>query len=541
MVDLLDRTHGPNRQSTKTDIEILQEIHRGLDQGEFVPHFQPLINLRTWRVAGYEVLARWRHPRHGLILPGDFLPTIESVGLMGRLTDTILSQAFTVMSHLPDEISFSINISPVQFHDPYLPDQIRRTAVPLGISLKRLTVELTENALVDNLPSALAVANDLKQLGVKLSLDDFGTGYSSLTNLHSLPFDELKVDRSFVSSMTSRRESRKIVAAVVGLGRSLGLRTVAEGVETEAQAEMLLCLGCEIAQGWLFGKAICPEEILAGAGVAHYAEGAGHHHTVHDPMICLDALPSQRLAQLQAIYNGAPVGLCMLDCDLRYVSLNHRLAEMHGVPLTEHLGRTLEEILPGTFREIQPYLLRALAGEAIEGVEIQASGDYGSRTSLLHSYEPARDEAGEVVGISIAVIDISAKKDAEERSRTVEARLQSIIDAVPVGIVIAEAPTGRIVGCNPQAERILNQPVQFQGIADYSERIAYRRNGQLLKAEDYPLARAILHGETTAPQVLYYDLGNRNGKWLSVSGAPIRNDHGDITGAVAVIQETRLT
>src|SRR5581483_6014821 len=174
-------------------------------------------------------------------------------------------------------------------------------------------------------------------------LDDFGTGYSSLLHLQSLPFDKLKVDRSFVNSMTDVRERRKIVAAVVGLGQSLGLVTIAEGVETASQASMLLWLGCDFCQGWLYGRPAPADEIprLIDAprqtfvsAIPLIADGSS--------IVGFESLPAQRLAQIQAIYDGAPVGLCFLDTKMRYVSINRRLAEMNGAAVGEHLGKTVE-------------------------------------------------------------------------------------------------------------------------------------------------------------------------------------------------------
>ncbi len=203
-----------------------------------------------------------------------------------------------------------------------------------------MVVEITETALADNLERARKIAEELKALGCKLALDDFGTGYSSLRHMQSLPFDELKVDSSFVRSMVHQRESRKIVAAVVGLGQSLGLTTVAEGVETQEQAEMLCWLGCDIGQGWLFGKPISAEDLPA-------AISAPRQPIVRHPVFpgkslslgSLEGLPALRLAQLQAVYDGAPVGLGFLDRNLRYVNLNLQLAEMHGISAEEHLGQ----------------------------------------------------------------------------------------------------------------------------------------------------------------------------------------------------------
>ena len=234
-----------------------------LKESQFVPFFQPLTTLRTGQLIGFEVLARWLHPTEGIILPNQFIPAAERDGWIGALNCQILPKAFAALSAIADDLTLAINISPLQLHDPNLPDQIRGMAAQTGFSMSRLVVEITESALIDDLTGAAKMVSELKALGCKLALDDFGTGYSSLTHLQSLPFDGLKVDRRFVSSMADKRESRKIVSAVVGLGQSLGLTTIAEGIETQEQAEMMLWLGCEVGQGYFFGRPMPAEHLAA--------------------------------------------------------------------------------------------------------------------------------------------------------------------------------------------------------------------------------------------------------------------------------------
>jgi PAS domain S-box-containing protein len=311
---------------------------------------------------------------------------------------------------LPEPLFLAVNISPVQLRYLSLPSQIRDAAGDNGFPLKQLTVEITESALVNNLERARKIATELRGMGCKLALDDFGTGYSSLRHLQALPFNQLKIDRSFVRSMTCERESRKIVAAVVGLGYSLGMITVAEGVETEEQADMLLWLGCELGQGWLFGRPLpadrIPEMIAAAPRTlsTRFSALAGGMAVAG-----LNALPGQCLAQLQAIYDGAPVGLCFLDKNLRYISLNQRLADISGTPLAAHVGRTVSEIIPGLFPAIEPYLRRALNGEVIPKVEAlrPASRPGEAERAVQLSYQPVLDEAGDVIGISLAVVDVT--------------------------------------------------------------------------------------------------------------------------------------
>jgi PAS domain S-box-containing protein len=412
----------------------IAQVRQALDKNELEACFQPVVELHTGRLAGFEVLARWRHPELGLVLPSNFIPLVEEGGLIGQLMEQVLHKAFRSAPDLPGPLALAVNVSPTQLHDLSLPGQIRDLAEKGGFPLERLVVEITESALVEDLERAQKIAGDLKAIGCKLALDDFGTGYSSLRHLQALPFDELKVDRSFVSSMTNTRESRKIVAAIVGLGHSLGLITIAEGVETEEQADMLLCLGCEMGQGWLYGRPVTADKIpgivaAAPRKLSPRLSTPGGGGIVSS----LEALPVQRLAQLHAIYDGAPVGLCFLDRNLRYVSLNRRLADMSGSSVAAHLGKTAKEMSPELYPKLEPFLLRAMRGEAVPEVEVSVSankpGEPGS--TRLVSYQPAIDEVGEVIGVSVAVVDISQRKQAEEALRQSEEHLRYMVELNP--------------------------------------------------------------------------------------------------------------
>jgi PAS domain S-box-containing protein len=369
-----------------------------------------VVELRTGRLRGFEVLARWHHPEHGPILPSNLISLAEESGLIDELTRQICRKAFRTSTLLPEGLTLAVNISPIQMRDRSLPMQIQQHAEEAGFSLSRLILEITESALHHDLRMAQQVAGDLKAMGCKLALDDFGTGYSSLRHLQSFHFDQLKVDRGFVGSITTDRDSRKIVAAIIGLGHSLGLEMIAEGVETEEQADMLIWLGCEVAQGWRYGKAQAASEILRMIA----AEPIPSPPALSTPgddwaTSSLEALPNLRLAQLQAIYDGTPVGLCFLDKRLRYVNLNRRLAEMNGLSVKSHLGRSVQEMYPQWFPVYEPFLLRALQGEATIGALLHRPGaGAGERDKeLLASYQPAWDEADEVVGISISLLDVT--------------------------------------------------------------------------------------------------------------------------------------
>jgi EAL domain-containing protein (putative c-di-GMP-specific phosphodiesterase class I) len=237
------------------------EVRHALETDAIEPCFQPVVDLRSARLTGFEVLTRWRHPTLGLVLPRNFIQVAEELGIIGILTRQILRKAFRSAAILPSRITLAVNVSPIQLRFRSLPMQIREAAEEAGLPLERLIIEVTESAILDNEEMALSIAHELKEMGCGLAIDDFGTGYASLRHLVSLPFDQIKVDRSFIQEMVSRPESRKIVAAVVGLGRSLGLVTLAEGVESREQETILIQVGCILGQGWLYGRPLAADQI----------------------------------------------------------------------------------------------------------------------------------------------------------------------------------------------------------------------------------------------------------------------------------------
>lgn len=436
------------------------QLCSALDKRKIVPFFQPLVHIRTGALSGFEVLARWHDPDHGMVPPDEFIPIAEKAGLIARLTESILLQAFASTIALQSNLHLSINVSPIQLRDDSLPDQIRRAAEQASFPLNQLTIEITESALMDNLEQAGSIATELKRLGVKLALDDFGTGYSSLRNLQALPFDQIKVDRSFVDSMACNRESRKIVAAVVGLGQSLKLTTVAEGIETTEQADILLWLGCELGQGWLYGRPVPAEQLPGVISAKTAATGGSLPRASASGLVAgLEPLPSHRLAQCHAIYNGAPVGLCFIDTEMRFVSINQRLARINGRSIRAHLGRRVSEVLgPELYSFVEPYILRALKGEATTGLEGRKRARPGESEDLVHliSHQPAWDEAGEVVGVSVAVVDITDRKRAEEALRESEAHYRHMVQLSPQVPWILDS-NGMNIEAGPQWQRITGQ------------------------------------------------------------------------------------
>jgi EAL domain-containing protein (putative c-di-GMP-specific phosphodiesterase class I) len=240
----------------RTRAALEADLRRAISSGEIRPHYQPFFDLANRRLLGFEVLARWEHPMKGLLLPDLFIPNAEDSGLIGDLTAALLREACRDARAWPHDVTLAVNISPSQLQDRWLPQRLLAIMTETGFPPGRLEVEITENALVNDMDIARGVLTALQNVGVKIALDDFGTGYSSLYHLRELKFDKIKIDRSFVLTMQENGESEKIVNAIVGLSRSLGLVTTAEGIETHASLDQLTELGCDFGQGYHFGAAM---------------------------------------------------------------------------------------------------------------------------------------------------------------------------------------------------------------------------------------------------------------------------------------------
>jgi diguanylate cyclase (GGDEF)-like protein len=229
-------------------------LRAAIPAGEIVPFFEKQIDLSTGQLCGFEVLARWEHPSRGIIGPDTFVPVAEEAGLIGELSLAVMRRAFAAARDWAGDLTLSVNISPVQLRDAWLPQKIIKTLTETGFPASRLEVEITESALVDNLALAQTIVGSLKNQGIRIALDDFGTGYSSLSHLRALPFDRIKIDKSFVQSMIDSPDSAAIVAAVAGLGESLHLPVTAEGIETAELEARLLGLGVGKGQGYHYGR-----------------------------------------------------------------------------------------------------------------------------------------------------------------------------------------------------------------------------------------------------------------------------------------------
>lgn len=395
----------PAEQHLTTE-ELNKEFPRALEHEEIIPYFQPLIDLKKRCVVGFEVLARWQHPTRQIVHPAEFIPFAEQTGLIGALTEQVLRRACLTAAEWPMNIQLSVNLSSLQLREPALPDRLYEITEHARFGFNRLTFEITESAVIEDYNLPRSILGNLRSLGAHLALDDFGTGYSGLRHLQLLPFDTLKLDAAFVRTMTTHRESRKIVAAVMGLCQNLGIASVAEGIEHESQLEMLLSLGYGTGQGWLFSRPVPASHIPSMLKESWRASSAESVAQIAEQVaLRLEALPIQCLWQLRALYEGAPVGLAFIDRDSRYLAVNERLAEMHGLPVASFLGRRLAEVIPELVAQVEPRIRQILAGEVLGDSTTIWPNKRQHRRTVRSSYQPVRDAAGDIIGVSVAIVD----------------------------------------------------------------------------------------------------------------------------------------
>jgi diguanylate cyclase (GGDEF)-like protein len=236
-------------------------LRRALAEGEFVLHYQPIVNADDNRVTCCEALVRWQHPERGLIQPGEFIGLAEDIGLIGALGEWVLRKACADAANWPNDVKVAVNLSPLQIMNPTLLPTIVNALASARLAATRLEIEITESVMMQNTEAVLATLHRLRELGVKISLDDFGTGYSSLSYLRRFPFDKLKIDRSFIGDLSRGGNAQPIVLAVNTMAKSLGMITTAEGVETLQQFDHARALGCTEVQGFFISRPKPVEDI----------------------------------------------------------------------------------------------------------------------------------------------------------------------------------------------------------------------------------------------------------------------------------------
>jgi EAL domain-containing protein (putative c-di-GMP-specific phosphodiesterase class I)/CheY-like chemotaxis protein len=264
-VDLQAKLAAMLHQSADLDVE---DLRRGIANNEFVPYYQPKASLvqSGWIVDGVEALARWQHPRLGVVMPSEFIPLAEQSGLIGELTSTMLNAALKQVRSWQDQrlrLTCAVNLPPSLVTDLSFPDRVAALLAENRVDGSQLVLEITETATIQNPTATMAILTRLRVKRVGLSLDDFGTGYSSLTQLYQMPFNEMKIDKSLVMNVPHSREANTMVGSLIELGHNLGLKICAEGVENRAALDMLAIMGCDRCQGYFISRAIPASDIAS--------------------------------------------------------------------------------------------------------------------------------------------------------------------------------------------------------------------------------------------------------------------------------------
>ncbi len=236
--------------------ELETGIRRGLSRGEFVPFYEQQIDLETGDLVGFEMLARWQSPALGLVSPDIFIPIAEEIGVIAEMSEQLIAQALRDASTWAPSLTLSVNISAIQLRDPWFAQRILKLLVEANFPASRLEIEITESCLHENIGVVRSLITSLKNQGVAISLDDFGTGYSSLAQLRSLPFDRIKIDRSFVSSINASKDASTIIKSITSLGEGMNLPITAEGIESREVLDELRTIGKFKGQGYLYGRPI---------------------------------------------------------------------------------------------------------------------------------------------------------------------------------------------------------------------------------------------------------------------------------------------
>lgn len=257
-----------SRMRARQDLE--RGIREGIRAGQFVPYYEQQVDLESGAIVGFEMLARWHSPQFGEVSPEVFIPIAEELELIGELSENLIRQALADANQWDPKLTLSVNISPVQLRDPWFAQKLLKLLADSGFPPARLEIEITESCLHENVAMVRTIATALKNQGIQISLDDFGTGYSSLSQLRALPFDRIKIDRSFIRELPCGEEQNNLVRAIVSLGRGLSLPLTAEGVETEAVLDALRGMGPLKGQGYHYGHPESAEQTrlrLEGLGL----------------------------------------------------------------------------------------------------------------------------------------------------------------------------------------------------------------------------------------------------------------------------------
>ncbi|MGJ0480041.1 EAL domain-containing protein [Pantoea agglomerans] len=388
------------KQGVKND-EPRERLQQRIKRGEFHPFFQPIVSLEDLRVMGFEMLARHISPEGTITPPADFIPAMERAGLLDELMLSLMVQGFKTAATWPEQTFLSMNVSPSQLDGRCLAETIRKTARQSEFDLAWLKIEITETALLNDIDTARKEIETLSEMGCTIALDDFGTGYSSLAWLIQLPVNTLKIDSSFIRSMLDKKDSRKIISSVVGLGRSLDMDVIAEGVETDEQAEMLRGIGCLYAQGYLFGRPVSAAE---SGLMLTTATDRGFNRRV--ARLSLD----QRAHQISSMYAVPGTSICFLDPELVIVDASDTFAERVGWAPHDLIHKYIYEVIPSQADKLlwlQEFRKKGLPYPPYEVVLPDGSSDLVMVTRV-------EDEAKELLGFCVFGVKLSNRDGTDK-------------------------------------------------------------------------------------------------------------------------------
>jgi PAS domain S-box-containing protein len=511
----------------------IDDLKQALLYHEVKPYFQPIVQLSDGRLVGFEVLARWVSPDFGNVCPTVFIPLAEESGLIEDLFEEVFSQACLACANFENDIYLSVNISPFQLENVDLAKIILRLAAIANFPPECLLIEITESSLIRNFDLARSLTAELRAVGVRIALDDFGTGYSSLGYLQAFNFDKVKIDTSFIRSMKTQKESRKIVSAIISLGHSLGMKTVAEGVEDYETALVLHHMGCNSVQGWFYGRAACADQ-LPSLLVKEYPK-VGHDAgtspaSSNDPF--LNYSLTEQIHYLKAAFNSAPVGLCFLDRELCFVSYNQHLAKMFGTNADERIGKRLNETSPELYTACRPYIERTFRGEMLEGIQCTVKTKF-AEVQCIFAARPVYDDGMEMVGISVAALDITSDTNLRHSLKELQERYETALN-LTAHVPWTTDAEGRITDTGHQWELLTGQ-TREEALADGWMAMVHPED---LKHTLEAWMNAI---HTATPLDVECRLLSPLGewRWARSRGYPIRNEVGKIILWHGIVEDTQ--
>jgi PAS domain S-box-containing protein len=392
-------------------------------------HYQPVVDLSTGRMVGVEALARWHDPELGTVGPDRFVPLAEATGLIVELGRWVLDQACRRAARWPvadgAALLMSVNVSPVQLREASFVDDLRAALDRSGLSPDRLCLEITETAMVTDVDDAAATLQKLRDLGVRLALDDFGTGHSSLTLLRSLPLQSVKIDRSLIQRVAVAPQDAVLVQLVIDASHTLGLRVCAEGIEDVDQAQQLVSMGCDTAQGWLFGRPSAPPRV--GRPWPSHTTTPTWLETTTAPPVALGGSDD-------LVVMAGP------DRVVSYVSAACR--RILGLMPSEVVARPLSDLLG--------------AGHDEGPVTLQVAHKDGGLRWLRGVVQPLYDDAGEVRDILCVLSDVTTTVAREKALADSEELFRSAFSGAPIGIALSDFD-GRLLRVNPALADLLGR------------------------------------------------------------------------------------